>query len=239
MMNSNGFVDLSKSNDRLYKYTSIEYIPSTIENGIYAGRIEDLNDPYESKDIIDCDTYRICALSRSQNANLMWSHYARSHKGCSLQIQYEEYGSIDSVLKRVNYKSKYINRRGLSSEKEIIESLYCKDDKWKDELEVRAVFCSRYYDSAAWNILQDGSVFLKVRISTINIGCMADLDSKDYYKSMLAIYQYNLKHSSKHRIKVQKMSMKDDKYRFVIDHNYSYNCELERLGISNKLIIEE
>ena len=58
------FCDTSKPNDCIYKYTSIKYIDSTLKYGIYAGRIEDLNDPYESKDILNFDEYRICSLTR-------------------------------------------------------------------------------------------------------------------------------------------------------------------------------
>lgn len=231
------FVDSSKPNDLLFKYTSVRYIQSSLENGIYAGKIEDLNDPYEAKDIRDCSTYRICALSRSLNSNLMWAHYANSHKGCKLQIKFNEYCSSNSPLKRVNYKSKHINRASLLTEEDIIDSLYCKDDKWKDELEVRAVFSKNQYDQTAWNILDDDSVFLKAKISTISYGCMVDTNSDDYRKSILAIYQYNLERPIKERIKVQKMAMKDKEYRFIVDSDYSFELELERLDIPRKLII--
>jgi len=33
----------------LFKYTGLEYIKSCIENGIYASRLDNINDPFEGK----------------------------------------------------------------------------------------------------------------------------------------------------------------------------------------------
>ena len=230
------FCDTSKPNDCICKYTSIKYIDSTLKYGIYAGRIEDLNDPYESKDILNFDEYRICSLTRTKNANLMWAHYANSHKGCSIQIKYDNYGTCNSDLKRVNYKNHYINRRNLISASEVIISLYCKDDKWKDELEVRAVFYKYRFDSEVWNVLPDNQVYFRARIRAINFGCMTDVDSEDYYKAVFAIYKYNQSVEEEDRIKIQKMMMKDNEYRFVVSKNYSFEKEVERLGIVERLV---
>lgn len=231
MINSEIFIDYSKHNDQLFKYTSIEYIPSLLENGIYASYLYDLNDPYEAKDISNQDLYRICSLSRSKNANLMWAHYANSHKGCCIYVKFPEYGSPDSVLKRVNYKNQYLNRKNLYSESEIVESLYCKDDKWKDELEVRAVFCKSSYDPNIWNVLDNGAVFLKLVIRGIAFGCMTDIESTEYKESLAAIYRYKTKMKDNGSIAVQKKIMKDNQYRFINDRNYSFDSELKRLGI--------
>lgn len=233
----NNFVDSSKSSDRLYKYTEVKYIKSSLDYGIYAGKIIDLNDPYEAKDIKDSSVYRICSLTRSQNANLMWAHYANSHKGCSLQIKWSNYGAKESLLKRVDYKNTYINRRELVSDEEIIESLYCKDDKWKDELEVRAVF-SKYSSSLNdWNVSEEGLMFLKAQITAVNFGCMVDINSSEYRDAINCIYEHNKNRSPGSKIRVQKMTMKDDQYRFVVDKNYSFDSELERLGIIEKLTV--
>ena len=234
---NNKLLYMLKTTDYLYKYTAIEYIPSSLAYGIYAGCVEDLNDPYEAKDINKPDLYRVCALSLSRNSNLMWAHYARSHKGCTLQIKRSEYDRLNSALKRVEYKNRYINRQNLVDESEIVDSLYSKDKKWKNEYEVRAVFCKSIYDPSIWYISKDGKVFLKATISTINFGCMADTHSQEYKDSVNAIYQYNQNANTNNKIKVQKMMMKNDEYRFIIDRSYLFESELKRLGIIKDLAL--
>ncbi len=224
------------SRDRLYKYTSIAYIPSSLENGIFAGKIENLNDPYEFKDIVNRDNYHICALSFSRDSNLMWAHYANSHKGCSIQICNGDYVSFNSILKKVKYQNYYINRSILSSEQDIVESLYYKEKKWKYEHEIRAVYNRLFFDPKLWKLVGD-EVFLNARIIKIKFGCMADVDSDEYFDALRAIYLYNRNHPFKEQIIVQKMKMKDDEYRFIIDQSYSFESELNRLGISDKSAI--
>lgn len=177
-------------NTAIYKYTSIEYIASTLENGIYAGLIVEMNDPFESKDIIKPELYRICSFTSSQNAKLMWSHYANSHKGCTIQIEYGKNVDICHILRRVKYEEKYINRSSMIYDNEIVDSLYRKDIKWKNELELRAVFSKESYDPSLWNLCKE-KVFLRAKIKAINYGCKTDVNSSEYINSIRAIFSYN------------------------------------------------
>ena len=84
----------------IYKYTKIEYIKSCVENGIYASRIDQVNDPYESDGIENPDLYRIACLTTASTQMLMWAYYG-NHHGCS--IQYDVSQIPLSILRRANF----------------------------------------------------------------------------------------------------------------------------------------
>jgi hypothetical protein len=63
----------------LYKYTRQEFIPSSVENGIYASRLDDINDPFEGKGITYPNQYRVVCLTASSYRMLMWAYYG-NHK---------------------------------------------------------------------------------------------------------------------------------------------------------------
>lgn len=211
--------------DSLYKYTRLNYVNSTLNNGIYASSIDVLNDPYESKDILKSGDFRVVCLSRSRNKKLMWSHYADGHRGCSIKIELPaDYGKDTCLLKRVKYSSTLCSKLGFS-DKEYATSLYTKDKKWDYELEVRAV----YYDDIkllpCWKKYR-GNIFYKVTITQIDFGCLSDLDP-NYLDALVAIRDYNTNHKKK--IKVRKYKMSDKKYEFVIDKSFNYENEIKRI----------
>ena len=45
--------------DSLYKYTKLEFLESTIKNGIFASKIINLNDPYELRNV-DKKSLELC-----------------------------------------------------------------------------------------------------------------------------------------------------------------------------------
>ncbi len=220
--------------DSLYKYTRLEFVNSTLNNGIFASRIDMLNDPYESDSISqgNIDDYRVVCLSRSRNKKLMWSHYADGHRGCSIKIALpKNYGIADCLLKRVQYTGKYISRHNFDVN-EIVESLYIKDKKWDYELEVRAVYSSLSSDDNCWKKYRN-NVFFRVDITQIDFGCLSHFDTH-YLDALIAIRDYNTNHKKK--IKVRKYKMSDKKYEFIIDRNFDYIAEIAKLinGEENK-----
>ena len=213
--------------DSLYKYTRLEFINSSLNNGIFASKIDSLNDPYESDSIFEgnCDDYRVVCLSRSRNKKLMWSHYANGHRGCSIKIALpDNYGIDDCLLKRVQYTSKYNPRRNLDT-KEIVDSLYTKDKKWDYELEVRAVYSSLSSRDDCWKKYRN-NIFYKVDITQIDFGCFSHFDDH-YLDALIAIRDYNVNHKKK--IKIRKYKMSHEKYAFVIDHSFNYLTEIDEL----------
>ena len=57
---------------KLYKYTSLEFIPSCVENGVYASNLGNINDPYEGKGISYPSQYRVVCMTNSPFQMLMW-----------------------------------------------------------------------------------------------------------------------------------------------------------------------
>lgn len=211
--------------DSLYKYTRLEFLNSTLLNGIYASNLNELNDPYECFGYPEELKLKVVCLSRSRNKKLMWSHYANGHRGCSIKIvPPNDYGTEDCELKRVQYSSKIIRYPNIKG-KEFIEQLYIKDKKWEYELEVRAVFDPDNYDEDRWKIRRD-KTYYQVKISQVDFGCFADRDPF-YLDALIVLRDYNTNHKKK--IKVRKYKMSDKKYEFIIDKEFDYIKEIAKL----------
>lgn len=211
--------------DSLYKYTRLDFVNSTLNNGIYASPIQTLNDPYESNEIPSPSDFRVVCLSRSRNKKLMWSHYADGHRGCSIKISLPvNYGTADCPLKRVDYRGKVVLRSSLT-EKDLAESLYIKDRKWDYELEVRAVYYDGNKSNPCWKKYR-GNIFYKANIIQIDFGCFSHYDPH-YLDALIAIRDYNMNHKKK--IIVRKYKMSDKKYEFIIDKSFKYIEEIARI----------
>jgi hypothetical protein len=89
----------------LFKYRGIQnfrfFIDIVLKNRIYASKYVDLNDPMEGqyyynkgdldKSILrkiasEKGDLRLCSLSRKNNNELMWSHYAEGHRGVAIGV---------------------------------------------------------------------------------------------------------------------------------------------------------
>ena len=211
--------------DSLYKYTRLSFVNSTLNNGIFASPISNLNDPYESKAITNADKYKVVCLSRSRNKKLMWSHYADGHRGCSIKIALpDDYGSSICPLRRVKYSGTLVNRSDLNP-CDLANSLYIKDKKWDYELEVRAVYTEENSGLPCWKKYRN-NVFFRANITQIDFGCFSHFDSC-YLDALIAIRDYNANH--KKQIKVRKYKMSDERYEFKIDKSFDYIKEIARI----------
>lgn len=79
----------------LFKYTSVQFVQSCIENGVYASRVDQVNDPYEGNGIENPHLFRIACLTNASSAMLMWAYYG-NHHGC--RIEYDVSSISKSVL---------------------------------------------------------------------------------------------------------------------------------------------
>lgn len=211
--------------DSLYKYTKLAFVNSSLNNGIFASSIANLNDPYECDKIENPSNYRVVCLSRSRNKKLMWSHYADGHRGCSIKISVpDEYGNENFPLKRVRYIGQY-TVYNKSSPNDVIKKLYTKDKKWNYELEVRAVYCDDNKNLDCWKKYRN-NIFLKVNITQIDFGCFSHFDPQ-YLDALIAIRDYNANH--RRQIKVRKYMMSDKKFEFIINEKFDYIKEIARI----------
>ena len=95
--------------DILYKYKSLQnfkfFVDIILKKRLYASKYKDLNDPMEGqyyyregelrreikeKILSQKNEYRICSLSRINNNELMWSHYADGQRGVAVGVKIDD-----------------------------------------------------------------------------------------------------------------------------------------------------
>ena len=180
----------------LYKYASLDkpqYFFDTIVNQhLYAGLFSEMNDPMEGtyrsseqlnqkvKDYLwDKKTeMRFCALAPSPYRTLMWSYYAKEHKGYCLEINVERVVP-DSLVKMI-----YDNNipTDIAPDDESIKRLLCrKFTDWAHEEEWRlfAPYGCKYIE----NII----------IKKIYFGSKMNKDDYNLYKGILEKIAPNIK----------------------------------------------
>ncbi|MEB3312156.1 MAG: DUF2971 domain-containing protein [Snowella sp.] len=160
-------IDPQKNNDD--KKKEIERIISILQGKLYFADWRNCNDPMEgyfefygnSQDaqdvhqiIHDKGNLKICALSKTANDILMWSHYANGHQGVCIEIDFDNFnyseekdeyfideGADSLFIKRIKYTKNIFSILGGDYHKKVaIDILSRKIDKWKYEQEYRA-FC--------------------------------------------------------------------------------------------------
>ncbi len=217
---------MSKKKDSLYKYTRLEFINSTLNNGVFASFVDNLNDPYECRIFSsqeEMHRYKVVCLSRSRNQKLMWSHYANGHRGCSIKISPpEDYDEDSCILKRVKYIG---DIKKQSSSTDITQRLLEKDKKWEKELEVRAILSLDNMLDSKWKKIRNMH-FYKANVVQIDFGCFSHFDPH-YLDALIAIRDYNANHKKK--IKVRKYKMSKDRFEFVLDSDFDYIKEIAKI----------
>ena len=201
----------------LYKYTTSEYIRSCIENGVYASKLDNINDPYEARDVRYQDQYRVVCLTSSSTQMLMWAYYG-NHKGCCIEYDVTDIGSI----RKVEYVKEFISREDMTTD-EVIETLYCKGHEWRHENEHRLVYHTGTANESLWK--HDGdNVFLIAPVKSITFGIAVDLDYK-YIEALEYLKEYNRVH--KPIIEVSKCRLMSNKYQLKADKQFNLDDEIK------------
>ena len=203
----------------LYKYTSLEYIESCVENGVYASTLSGINDPYEGRNIRYQERYRVVCMTNSPRKMLMWAYYV-NHKGCCI-----EYDVTDIVgIQKVKYVKEFISREDMSTE-EVIKSLYKKGNEWKHENEYRIVYHEGSSDEKLWKHVGE-KIFLIAPVKSVLFGCAAELD-ENYYKALEFVYEYNTK--NKPSINVSKCILRNNSYQLIKDNQFDLEAEIQSM----------
>lgn len=209
----------------LFKYTSLEFIPSCINNGVYASRLDKINDPFEGKGIRYPNLYRVVCLTASPFQMLMWAYYG-NHRGCCIEFDVDRIRSIRAV----EYIKVFQAHEDMST-LEVIESLYKKGNEWRHEKEYRLVYYEPTADKSLWKI--DGEkVYLIAPVKRIIFGYAAEMDDK-YQKMLEYIQDYNASHDQK--IEVTKCRLMQTKYQLEADKQFDINAELSEQSYGNTL----
>jgi hypothetical protein len=149
------------NNNILYKYKSLEnfknFVDIILKNRLYAARYKDLNDPMEgqyyykrgelTKEVKDKllqekGEIRICSLSRVNNNELMWSHYANGQRGVSIGVE----------IDRNKYDVRPIQYNGIAyirdqdfTQQTALEILSHKLEVWNYESEERVFVYNKHF----------------------------------------------------------------------------------------------
>lgn len=205
---------------RLYKFTSMEFIPSCIENGVFASNLNDINDPYEGKGIEYPDLFRVVCMTDKDLKMLMWAYYG-NHRGCCVEFEVpEEYG-----IRKVTYDAPFQSHEDMNVD-EIIESLYKKGPEWKPEEEYRLVYYRRRANPSMWRV--DGNkVYLNANVKSVLFGLLADVKKEEYLRQLLYLQQYNSIHDEK--ISVSKCRLQNNRYRLSRIQQFDLDEEIRRI----------
>lgn len=200
----------------LFKYTSMDFIESCILNGVYASRIDEVNDPFESDGIHYPYLFRICCMTSSAKKMLLWAYYT-NHKECCVEFDVSEIDT--SIIRPVDYIKSFSDHANMSLD-EIFASLYCKGNEWSHENEYRAVYYKKKANDLYWNIVGD-YVFLKAKVKSVTFGLFAERDLPRYKKALEILKQYG--------IQAKKCKLRNDKYAIGEDRQFDIDVELERV----------
>lgn len=144
----------------LYKYRTTEnfknFVDIILNNRLYAAKYDTLNDPMEGhylyqdgvldKSILELiysqkQQYKLCALSKSSDNFLLWSHYANGHRGVAFGVRIDE---SKYTVKEIEYLANLtlIDNFDAMTTKNILSK---KLDFWSYEEEVRVFTDSGNY----------------------------------------------------------------------------------------------
>jgi len=173
----------------LYKYRSLEnfktFIDIILKNRLYAAKFKELNDPMEGQYLyrngelnIDIrnqlseekNNLRLCSLSRVNNNELMWSHYANGQRGVAIGL---EINRLEYNIRQVQYNGlPYIQNHNFNNQT-AIEILSHKLEVWNYEEEERVFI----YDRQFINV-KVKEIFLGRAMSNYDNGIIRDIVQK-------------------------------------------------------------
>ena len=213
----------------LYKYVSLEYIESILDNHrLYLDDGLNFNDPFEititdrdKKTIDHIAGLHILSLTNSYQNKLIWSHYTKSHKGVCLTVKvpnslvypicytskrvYTD-SNIDQILDTGKIRSKKSVRKPYSSLSPMKKIAFVKDQKWMYENEYRLVFD---HEDEPGLIFEDGKWFVSVKITNIYLGVNFDRNDDETKDRIIEACKRN-------NVRITRMLLSCDDYSLII-----------------------
>ncbi len=176
--------------EHYFKYRDLSnlerFIDILLRKRLYMSTYSELNDPMEGVFLYDSSissenirivrnqkkkTY-ICSLSRKCNNMLMWSHYAKGHTGCCIEISVTS-KKEDLQVRKIEYQNNEVrlNENNL----DVYKVLSVKSPLWEYEDEIR------YFRQE-----NNGKrPFLKVKIYRIIFGTKVAPKKFNFYKRLI------------------------------------------------------
>ena len=197
----------------LYQYMDLSHLSSCFENGIYASKLERVNDPYEGLGIEYPNQYRICCMTKSPLKMLMWAYYV-NHRGCCVGFD------VGSHFQPVKYTDTLQPHEEMDSE-EIIASLYTKGKEWIHEEEYRAVYFEPEANGSLWN-KKSNEVYFRAPVVSVTFGLTAE-SNPDYLEAL----EY-LRDSGSTGIEYSKCKLKKGQYQLYKDKQFNIDQEIRK-----------
>ena len=203
----------------LFKYTKMEYLRSILDNGIYAAKLTELNDPYEAEGILYPEKYRVCCATTSPMKMLMWSYYGQ-HRECVV-------GFLPKInMEKVEYVRRFESHKDFTQE-EVVRNLLKKGAEWKPENEYRQVWFSENSNPDIWTMTEKDKVFLKAKIVEVRFGVCSHLNP--FFVDALGLLKdYNEGCADCDKIKVLKYTLSSKKYSLVEEKQWDYLEEYKK-----------
>lgn len=173
----------------LYKYRGLDnfknFVDIILKNRLYAAQYKDLNDPMEGqyyyhrgelnrtirdKILEEKGTLRILSLSRVNNNQLMWSHYADGHKGVAIGVRIDQ---TEYDVQPIEYDGIVTIRSSDYNGQTAREILRHKLEVWSYEEEVRVFQRNQMFID-----VKIEEIILGQRVSNQNVGLIRDLLEK-------------------------------------------------------------
>lgn len=173
----------------LYKYRGLDnfknFVDIILKNRLYAAQYKDLNDPMEGqyyyhrgelnrtirdKILEEKGTLRILSLSRVNNNQLMWSHYADGHKGIAIGVRIDQ---TEYDVQPIEYDGIVTIRNSDYNGQTAREILRHKLEVWSYEEEVRVFQRNQMFID-----VKIEEIILGQRVSNQNVGLIRDLLEK-------------------------------------------------------------
>ena len=173
---------------RMFWYRSREnfakHIDDYLQGKIHFSSWQNVNDPMEGyftyfpqhdeigELIMEKNKYKICCFSRNYSNYLLWSHYAKDHKGVCLEYEFDTAFFPRRITRRVIKYKKVIPQfdRNEPIDKQAVQLLTHKLNFWRYEEEVRLLL----YD-APYSDIKIG----ELKSITLGLRFMADFANHD------------------------------------------------------------
>lgn len=145
----------------LYKYRGLDNFKNLVDillkNRLFAAKYKDLNDPMEGqyyyqtgelnrnvrdKLLEEKGDLRLCSLSKINNNQLMWSHYANGQRGVAIGLRIDE---TQYTVRPILYNGLAYIRNQDFNDQTAIEILSHKLEVWNYEEEVRVFVRDKHF----------------------------------------------------------------------------------------------
>lgn len=162
-----------------------------------------------SSELLDfiASRWGVYCLSPDPCLTLMWSHYARDHKGICLEFAVQ--GTKFHIALKVRYQKEYPTLL-LHDPESQFNMILVKSDDWMYEQEFRLI-CPRFTDIRASPLIMEGN-YLNIGphdLTSIILGCQIQDEAKAKIKELVRQYAPN--------VKLRQARMAPNRYRLDID----------------------